>query len=100
MKLMLALYDKKQEQFLLPFFVPTLGVAYRSIQDEISRGGEGNMLAAHPGDFQIFEIGVFDEDTGHFATGSIPRMVCEVGQLLSSPGAEEVPPRPLERVRD
>lgn len=82
MKMILSLRDRKAELFMQPFFVVSLGVAYRNLLDELQRGGDDNVLAKHPGDFQLYDIGVFDDDTGEVTGHSHPRLLCEVEQLL------------------
>lgn len=64
MKIILALFDRVAEQYQIPFFVPSIGVAYRSLMDEIARGGEGNMLATHPKDFCLYRLGTYNEENG------------------------------------
>lgn len=84
MKVICALKDVKADVFMLPMFVPTMGIAYRSIGDEIARGGDGNTLSTHPEDFQLWSLGTYDELHGVIkvhvddedGTGG-PRFVCE-----------------------
>lgn len=79
MKLILALQDKKAEMFMQPFFVPTVGVAYRNLQDEMSRGGTDNPLANHADDFDLWQLGTFDDETG--IVDSEPAFLCNVASL-------------------
>ena len=66
MKLVIvAVYDSAVSAFMRPFFVPHQGHAVRSFTDEIN-SKEPNALAAHPDDYSLFRLGVFDEDTGNF----------------------------------
>lgn len=89
MKLVLVLRDDKAEIFMQPFFVATMGIAFRSLRDEIARGGEGNILSAHTGDFEIWEIGAYDEESGQILpVNPSPRFVCKLEQILmQSPGS-------------
>lgn len=83
MKLILALRDSKAEMFLQPFFVPTLGVAYRNLQDEIQRGGDDNTLARHAEDYELWELGTFDDENGEVLQGDgWPKLLCEVSTLV------------------
>ena len=63
-RVLVCLFDKRAELFHSPVVVNKLGVVYRQIQDEIARGGADNPLAAHPEDFQLFEVASFDDETG------------------------------------
>lgn len=67
-KQVLALFDLKAGMYMQPFFVPTVGVAVRNLQDEMARGGEGNVLASHPEDFMLWQLAVFDDEDGSFVT--------------------------------
>lgn len=85
MKQVLVIYDKVAESFHNPFFTPNLGVAFRMLRDEISRGGESNALSSHTTDFALYEVGVFEEDTGQLTTvNPAPRFVCELASLVSA----------------
>ncbi|WNK12616.1 MAG: nonstructural protein [Microvirus sp.] len=79
-KLLLALFDSKAEEFFAPFLVPTLGMAYRNLQDEIKRGGEGNILSSHPEDFILYRLGTYDTETGDIVVAR--EMVCKLSSLV------------------
>lgn len=82
MKIICALFDKKAGEYMQPMFVPALGIAYRSLSDEIARGGEGNVLAPHHEDFQLWQLGLFDTETGVIVSDGCPKMICEVSTLV------------------
>lgn len=85
MRMLLVLRDSKSEQYLAPFIVPTLGVAYRNLADEVAKVGSDNMLANHPEDFQLMRLGTYDEDTGQIVLEKEPRIVCSLADLKVSP---------------
>lgn len=75
-KLMLVLRDRTAESFLAPFSVPALGVAYRNLADVVARRSEPeNILAQHPEDFDLYEIGWFDEESGVLGALETPRFL-------------------------
>jgi hypothetical protein len=82
MKLICCLRDLRAEQFMQPFFVPTIGVASRNLEDEYDRGGEGNMLKAHPGDFDLYQLGSFDDETGYLHPADGPIRILNVASLV------------------
>lgn len=43
------------------FFVPSLGVAIRNFSDEINRVDTDNLLYQHPDDFDLYELGTYDD---------------------------------------
>lgn len=55
---MYVIYDSKSETYTAPTVNPARGQAIRSFADAVN-GGEG-VLAAHPADFTLFEIGEYD----------------------------------------
>lgn len=63
-EIVMSIYDKKAEYFLRPFFVRTVAVGYRDMIAEVRRGGETNLLASNPGDFEVWQLGVFDPESG------------------------------------
>lgn len=76
MKLLIAtVKDRAAEAFGRPMFVPSLGVALRSFTDEINRSDSNNQLYNHPDDFDLYELGVFDDQTGTFDLLPHPKLV-------------------------
>lgn len=59
-----AIRDRQMDAFMQPFFIPALGLAIRSFQDEI-KNPEGQMNK-HPEDYELYHLGNFDEETGQF----------------------------------
>lgn len=90
-KMVVSLYDVKAEMFMQPFFVPSLGVAYRNLADEVNRPNPSpeQVLALHPQDFELYRLGAFDEESGVIIAEDKPRRVCSVADLLieASPSA-------------
>jgi hypothetical protein len=56
-------------------FVPSAGVAIRSFSDEINRNNADNQLYNHPDDFDLYELGEFDDNTGLFALHEQPKLL-------------------------
>jgi hypothetical protein len=59
-----AVKDRAADAYGRPFFVATVGVAIRSFMDEVNRDAPDNQLFAHPDDFDLFELGTFDDSNG------------------------------------
>lgn len=74
-----SIRDSAADSFMRPFTVPTVGMAIRAFTDEVNRVSPDNQMNVHPSDFELFEIGEFDEQTG---------MVCSI------------PPRSISRAID
>lgn len=57
-----SIYDRATEAYQAPFFQPTGPAAIRIVKGEANR--EGSMLNAAPADFELWELGDFNETTG------------------------------------
>lgn len=66
--------DRAVDNFGTPFFVVSKGQAIRSFSDEINRKADDNMLNRHPEDYDLYELGEFDNDSGAFEV-STPKMI-------------------------
>ena len=62
-KKVVTLYDQKASVYLQPMMFPSLGAALRDIADGTQ--GDG-LIAKHPSDFQIFELGEWDDTSCKF----------------------------------
>ena len=76
MKLSLcSVKDRAADAYGRPMFVPSTGVAIRSFSDEINRSDPDNQLYNHPDDFDLYEFGVFDDNTGSFELYEQPKLL-------------------------
>jgi hypothetical protein len=76
MKLVLcSVKDRAADAFGRPMFVPSVGVAIRSFSDEVNRQDADNQLFNHPDDFDLYELGEFDDNTGQFALHELPKLL-------------------------
>ena len=57
-----SVFDKKASSYGTPFFVPTRGVALRSFSDLAN--DQRSVVAQHPEDFALYEVGSFDDIGG------------------------------------
>jgi len=67
--------DRAADAFGRPMFVPSTGVAIRSFSDEINRNNAENQLFNHPDDFDLYELGQFDDNTGLFTLHEQPKLL-------------------------
>lgn len=82
-------FDSAARCFGQPMYVPAVGVALRSFRSECERVDPTNALYAHADDFELFELGTFDDNTGQFELLPQPRLVARAKDL--SPKAIEKP---------
>lgn len=57
-----SVYDAPAMAYLRPFFLRTNGEALRSFADEVTNSD--SIMAKHPGDYKLVELGSYDESTG------------------------------------
>lgn len=62
MMIYFALYDSKALCFLQPFPANSVGAAVRGFDDLVN--GEKGPVSMHPGDYQLYEIGTFNDQDG------------------------------------
>lgn len=64
----LAVHDSALGQYLVPMHFQSVGQAIRSFTDEVNRSAKDNMMFQHPEHFKLFQLGVYDADSGLYET--------------------------------
>lgn len=94
-KLVCALKDKTAEMFMAPVVVPTLAVMYRDLKDAV-RPGQDNPLSKYPMDYELYQLGSFDDETGYLDVFVTPLRLasCDVFRdaAVSVDGAQPLRP--------
>lgn len=85
-----AVRDRATDCFARPMFVQALGQAVRSFSDEINRVEQDNMLHKHPEDFDLFELGTFDDSDASFELLEKPRQVAIGKDVVRHAALKEV----------
>lgn len=67
--------DTAAEAFGRPMYLQSLGVAIRSFTDEVNREDKDNQLFNHPDDFDLYELGVFDDSIGKYELRENPSVI-------------------------
>lgn len=57
-----SVYDSKAEAYLLPFCLPTKGLAVRGFTD--AANNPQHDFCKYPADYTMFEIGIYDDANG------------------------------------
>lgn len=81
---MCAVHDSAVDAFNPPIFVAAVGAATRSFIDEVNRPDSAFYM--HPDDFQLYELGTFDQITGTFQATE-PVLVCRGKDVKRDPGS-------------
>lgn len=83
---MCSVRDVVASTFGRPFFAVNTASATRSLTQEVNSQSDGNMLNSNPGDFELYELGSFDDQTAMFDLLSQPRLIVRCGDLVKSAG--------------
>ena len=67
--------DSAAEAYGRPMYLQSLGVAIRSFTDEVNREDKDNQLFNHPDDFDLYELGVFDDSLGRYELRDNPTVI-------------------------
>lgn len=78
-----AIRDRVAEAFSRPVFVASAGLAVRSFMDEV-RNPEAGDVHKHPGDFDLYQLGVFDDSTGLFECDPVPMLLIKGSAATTS----------------
>ena len=79
----IAVRDRAADVYGQPQFVASVGMAIRSFSDEINRDAADNILSKHPEDFDLFLLGLYDDQSASFDVDSPPRQLA-VGKDVST----------------
>lgn len=63
-QLMFAIRDSAAETFHPPFCARAVGQATRDFQTQINRADEQNPLYKHPEDFELYQVGTYEDRAG------------------------------------
>lgn len=78
-----AVRDRTADVYGMPYFVASIGAAIRGFSDEVNRKDENNLLARHPEDFDLFQLGEYDDADASFECG-VPRQLAVGKDLIVS----------------
>ena len=59
-----AIYDSKAQAYMHPFYSNSIGQAVRMFED--ASNDPKSQMCKHPGDFTLFHIGEYDDESGSF----------------------------------
>lgn len=60
--IIVAVLDRAMDAYGRPFFVPALGAAIRSFQDEVNN--KESPMNKHPDDYDLYRLGIYDDVRG------------------------------------
>ena len=77
-----SIHDSKLGAFNQPFFAPNAAVALRSFSDACQDAN--SPYARHPSDFNLFDLGTFDDSVAGFTLHTAPK---QIGSALEYVGS-------------
>lgn len=81
MLIVYAVHDCKADAYGSPMFLPTKGLALRGFSDACADAA--SPLAAHPGDYSLYEIGSFDPNSGLLTAVTPTKFVVSASSIVS-----------------
>jgi len=84
LQVIVSVKDTAAQAFGRPIFVPAVPVAVRSFRDEVNRKDSSEDMARHPEDFELYELGSFDDSNGIIELVNPPRLVARAKDLKES----------------
>lgn len=79
----LAIKDRAVDAYMRPMYWPAIGAAIRAFGDEINRAAQDNDMYKHPDDYDLYHLGIWDDNTGQYDVHEIPKMVA-IGKQLKT----------------
>lgn len=77
-----SVFDAKTEAYMQPFFSPAKGHAIRMFSD--TANDPNSMLAKHPGDFTLFELGSWDDSSGSIEPLKVPNPIISAHEVIKA----------------
>lgn len=80
-QLVYSVYDLKTEVWMPPTVFVNEGHARREMGRFLRRGGQ---MAEFPDDYELCQIGTFDDSCGRMEALPVPKLVCRLKELMPS----------------
>lgn len=77
---LVCMYDKAAQSFNSPISTAGIGQLARAIGEAVNSPDKTEVFAKHPNDFQLFEVGHFDEKTGEIVP-CVPTFLLDISSL-------------------
>lgn len=91
-----AIYDRVASTYGTPFYSVNTQTAMRAVSHEVNH--TNSMLAQNAADFELFELGSFDQDTCDFALFGFPARICSCAAFVVPEPPRSAQPSEAESV--
>ncbi|AXH74074.1 MAG: nonstructural protein [Microviridae sp.] len=78
---MFSVRDAAANMYNRPMYLATAALARRSFQDEANRQDPNNEIYKHPEDFELYELGFYEEETATFELHPQPKLIVRAKDL-------------------
>ena len=78
--IVISVKDRAIDAYNRPAFVPTTAVALRGFTDECNK--TDSELHQHPEDYDLYELGVWDDQTGMCQMLEVPRVIARAQDIV------------------
>lgn len=95
---MFSIFDNKAKIFAAPFMLQSTGAAVRAFEDLVS--DERTIINRHPADFQLFDMGTFEDSTGIIVAISPYVLVATASEFKKQPSLPNIPTSPILQAID
>lgn len=85
--LIYSIKDRAAQAFGRPMFFQSPGVAMRSFVDEVNRSEtptDPNQMNIHPDDFEMYELGEYDDSDGSIVVHKAPKLMAQAKQVIKT----------------
>jgi len=76
-----SIRDTCVDTYLLPMFFINSAAAVRSLGDVVNKPSEENQFYQHPEHYQLYHIGVFDDENGQIEY-NVPKFIIDCQSLV------------------
>lgn len=73
-QVVMAMFDKAAGFYGQPFFVSARNLGVRAFRDAVN-GKTDDQICKHSSDFELYQLGTFDSESGVFSQGDFPELV-------------------------
>lgn len=76
-----SVLDAAANAFGNPFIVQHVGVAIRELTQAVNSTDATAMIAQHPQDFALYQLGEFDDTQGKITAYELPKLIAQAASL-------------------
>lgn len=83
-KVIVSLKDTAVQVFITPFVAGSNAQAVRSLRDAVNDVSADSDVRRHPEDFELYQLGSYDEETGIVCATNPIALICRAKDLVDA----------------